>query len=310
MIGLSLSAPPAAGQPLHRLAALAPATADPAASGEERLAATIRRALALGMNLVDSDWITAGGHAQEVLGRVLAAHGRERVLVAGKGGPRLTFRGELTLDNSRGNLLNQAQDSLFRLQTERLDLFQVHWPDGTDPVQTARGLADVVALGRAVQAGVCHYSAGQLQALAALVPLATAQAPLNLLERRFAALPPWCAAEGMGFLAADPTCAGLLAGRFRGDECFAEGDGDGLFATPAFGRACEMARELAAWAAARGLTAVQAAMAWVLAQPGVSCVLCAAQSPAECNEAAAAANVRLSATELRELDAMPARFGL
>ena len=73
VIGLSLSAPPTASQPLNQLALIAPQSEDPAESGENGQTATITRALELGVNLIDTDWITANGHAQEVLGRALRA---------------------------------------------------------------------------------------------------------------------------------------------------------------------------------------------------------------------------------------------
>ena len=122
-IGLSLSAPPTASQPLRQLAILAPESEDPSVSGEDDAAACIRRAIELGVNLIDSDWITANGHAQEVLGRTLQGLDRDKQFITIKAGPRLAFHCELVLDNSRANLINQCHDSLFRLKTERIDLY-------------------------------------------------------------------------------------------------------------------------------------------------------------------------------------------
>ena len=157
VVGLSLSSPPTASQPLNQLALIAPQSEDPAESGEGAQAATIARALELGINLFDTDWITAGGHAQEVLGRALQGADRDAVQIACKAGPRMAFHGELLIDNSRANLINQCHDSLFRLKTERIDLYQVHWPDDTSPIQTARGLQDLISGNYAKWVGVCNY---------------------------------------------------------------------------------------------------------------------------------------------------------
>jgi aryl-alcohol dehydrogenase-like predicted oxidoreductase len=301
-IGLSLSAPPTASLPLHRLAVIAPESADPIASGEDTLAAQIKTALALGINFVDSDWITAGGHAQEVLGRVLKGH--EAALIASKGGPRLTFHGGLTIDNSRANLMNQSIDSLFRLKRQRVALFQVHWPDATPPEQTARGLQDILHAGQADFVGVCNYSLEQTQALATQIRLHTVQAPLNLLNRRsLDGLLPWCVANGVGFLASDPLLSGLLAGHFSGDEEFTEGDRDEYFAAPRFQKAVQFVRELAALSPR---PPAQLAVAWCLAQ-GASCVLCPASEVAAL---APAAELSLDAALLHRIDDLARSHGL
>jgi aryl-alcohol dehydrogenase-like predicted oxidoreductase len=266
-IGLSLSAPPTASQPVRQLAILAPPSEDPVVSGEDTAAAAIQRALELGVNLIDTDWITANGHAQEVLGRVRLD--RDAVIITSKAGPRLKFHGGLSIDNSRANLMNQCHDSLFRLKTSHIDLYQVHWPDNTPPEQTARGLRDLIDGGYARWAGVCNFSLEQVKALHVVLPLQTVQAPLNMLNRRALEFLPWCAANGVGFLAADPTLGGLLTGRYSGDEEFADEDRDEWFSQPKFAHATAFARELAKLG-----DPVQLAVGWCLAQGGVSSVLC------------------------------------
>ncbi|MBX3460819.1 MAG: aldo/keto reductase [Planctomycetes bacterium] len=302
-IGISLSAPPTASLPLHQLAILAPQTQDPAANGESLTIAAIERAVALGVNLIDSDWITANGHAQELLGRALARLDRQRLVITSKAGPRLTFKGTLTLDNSRANLINQCHDSLFRLKLSHIDLYQVHWPDGTAPQQTARGLEDLVSAGLTRFSGVCNYTAQQAAALAAHTHLVCAQGPLTLLNRTaLTGLLPWCRENGMAFLAADPLHSGLLAGRFTAEQEFTDEDRDEWFTQPRFGVAVKIAAALAGWATARGMTASQAAVAWALAQPGVTSVLVPARSPDEVTELVGATRHPLSPADVAELE--------
>lgn len=273
-IGLSLSAPPTASLPLNQLAVLAPESEDPAVSGEDVMAAAISRAIELGVNLIDTDWITANGHAQEVLGRVLEYQQRDALIITSKAGPRLTFHGALTLDNSRANLINQCHDSLFRLKTDYIDLYQLHWPDDTSPIQTARGLQDIQSAGHAKWFGVCNYNLPQIDALAGHVKLQTVQAPLNLLNRKaLTDLLPWCVAKGVGFLASDPLLSGLLTGRFSGTEEFTDDDRDEYFTQPHFANAVALATDLSELG-----DAAQLAVGWVLAQPAVSCVLCPSMS--------------------------------
>lgn len=298
VIGLSLSSTPTASQPLNQLALLAPQSEDPAESGEDAQAATIARALEMGVNLFDTDWITANGHAQEVLGRALKHVDRDAVYVTSKAGPRLAFHGELLIDNSRANLINQCHDSLFRLKTDRIDLYQVHWPDDTSPIQTARGLQDIVSGGYAKWVGVCNYGLPQLEALSGHIKLQTVQAPLNLLNRKSLKLIEWCKDKGIGFLASDPLLSGLLTGAFTGEEEFTDSDRDEFFTQPKFGRAVAFAKDLAALGK---YTPGQWAVAWALAQ-GAACVLVPAAEPDEFAELAKAGEIDLSDEDLAALD--------
>jgi len=304
VLAASLSAPPTASLPLNQLAILAPATEDPAASGESAAAEAICAALDAGVNFVDTDWITANGHGQEILGRLLPRVGRDQLLIASKAGPRLGFKGALKLDNSRGNLLNQLQDSLFRLKTSHVELLQVHWPDATPAEQTARGLCDLRDLGQARALGVCNHSAAQAAAIHAHAPLATAAAPLSMLRRKpLADLAPWCARARVSLLAADPLCSGILSRRFSGDETFSDSD-DPLFAQPKFGRVCAIARDLHEFAQARGLAGETLATAWCLRQLGVAVVLCPARDATEMRQLLAAESVALPDADWRQIDEM------
>jgi aryl-alcohol dehydrogenase-like predicted oxidoreductase len=304
VVGLSLSAPPTASLPLPQLAVLAPDTEDPEHSGEARLADAIRAAIRAGVNLIDTDWITANGHAQEVLGRVLETADRDKLVISTKAGPRLAFKGELTIDNSRANLINQCHDSLFRLKTKYVDLLQVHWPDDTDPAQTARGLEDARHQGLARAAGVCnYYDIESIEALRAQTPLACVQAPLNVFNRRaLKELLPWCKGRALGFLAADPLLSGLVAGRFTGAEEFSEADSDEWFSKPKFGQAVAAARELHEYAQAEGTTGAALAIAWCLHQPGVTSVLCPITDGVDEQVWKQAAELELSARHCQEID--------
>lgn len=261
------------------------------------MADALAAAIGCGVNLVDSDWISQGGHAQEVLGRALQKLDASGLVLSGKAGPRLAFHGELRIDNSRANLLNQAHDSRFRLKGRDFDLYQVHWPDATPTEQTARGLEDARHAGHTRWVGACNTTTQQASALHAVLPLQVIQAPLNLLRREaLETLLPWCVQSGVGFVAIDPLADGLLSGRFAGDETF--GDAEPLFRQPQFGLACEYAKSLHAKAQAHGLSGAQLALAWVLQQPGVSAALIPVSDPAQIAELCAVADMQLDANHL------------
>ncbi|MCF6228529.1 MAG: aldo/keto reductase, partial [Planctomycetes bacterium] len=273
-VSISLSAPPTASLPLAALARIAPESEAPETSGETATKAIIGSAINSGLNFIDSDWITANGHAQELIGRAVNS---SDILISSKVGPRLDFSGSLKFDNSRGNIINQVQDSLFRLKRECIDLLQVHWPDDTDPQQTARGLEDACHGGLARDIGVCNFSIMQLQALMQHTTIHTVQAPMSILNR--AALNeilPFCREGKIGFMVSDPLQSGLMQGNFTGTEQFTEADHDEFFQPDTLPKAVKAVTELAEFASTLGLTAAQLSVAWCLNQEGVSCVLCPA----------------------------------
>ncbi|MDC1141542.1 aldo/keto reductase [Planctomycetota bacterium] len=297
-VSISLSAPPTASLPLPNLAVLAPETEAPAENGETTVHTTITDAVTTGLNFIDSDWITANGHAQEVLGR---STDNQAVMFASKVGPRLDFKGLLKFDNSRGNIMNQLQDSLFRLKRDRVDLLQIHWPDDTDPAQTARGLDDACHATMARYTGVCNYSAAQLRALIVHTTIHTAQSPLSVLNR--AALDdvlPVCREFDIGFLACDPLQSGLLTGKFKGDEQFTEDDHDAFFQPEALPGAVETVSKLGAFAKSLGMTAAQLSVAWCLNQEGVSAVLVPATQ--DFDDLTKVADARLNSSDLAKID--------
>ena len=303
VVGLSLSSTPKASQPLNQLALLVPESEDPVASGEDAQVATITQAVSHGVNLFDTDWITANGHAQEVLGRALEGEARKAVYISSKAGPRLAFHGELVIDNSRANLMNQCHDSLFRLKTDCIDLYQVHWPDDTSPIQTARGLQDIVSGNHAKWVGVCNYGLHQLEALTGHVPLQTVQAPLNLLNRKSLDVLDWCNQRGIGFIASDPLLSGLLAGKFSGDEEFTDDDRDEFFSQPKFTQAVEFAAGLAELGK---YSSGQWAAAWTLAK-GAVCVLVAAEDFGDLSKAG---DIELTEDDMGALDELARKHQL
>lgn len=268
----------------------------------------LQSALAEGLNFIDSDWITASGHAQEVLGRALQENTSE-CLVSTKVGPRLDFSGALKIDNSRGNIINQVHDSLFRLKRDQVDLIQVHWPDDTLPSQTARGLEDACFNGLAKYIGVCNYSKNQIAKLMSKVTVSVAQSPLSILNRSaLTEIVNACREFNIGFLASDPLQSGLLQGLFTGDEQFSEADYDAFFNPTVMPRAVMAVQELASFARAMGLTTSQLSVAWCLNQEGVSAVLCPATK--DYYELQKAADIKLGSTDFAAIDQILDKYGL
>lgn len=306
-LGISFSAAPRKDTPLHRTSTISPVAGGPEHEARDRFATLIRYAIDRDVRVIDTDWITHGGHAQEAIGLALEGVPRDQYRIISKGGPRLTFHGDLTIENSRANLLNQLQDSLFRLKLNRVDWFQVHWPDASDPTQTARGLADAVHAGGASSVGACFGARAWLQSLhgvealnavtLALHPLASDDA-LNALN--------WATENNVTVFAGDPFLDGAFTGRFTGQEEFPSDEG--LFDAETFPRVVRFVAAFAGWASARDMTPVQAACVWAWSL-GATTVLVPVNEPSELDPLLTVTDRRFDADEMAAINDLRATHG-
>lgn len=244
--------------------------------------AAIHRAVELGVNWIDTAPIYGDGRAEKLVGSALAKlPPADRPLVFTKCGLRLDADATPTVDLRVEQLRADCEASLDRLGVDQIDLLQVHWPgDDADALCAAwQALEDLRLAGKARAIGVSNFSARQLDACGAIAPIASHQIPLSLIERRRA--PDFADADrdGIGGLAYSALQSGLLSGRFRRTELRA---GDWRrdapvqfshqlnFREPALGRNLALADRLNAIAAEAGLSAVETAVGWTLAWPGVT----------------------------------------
>jgi aryl-alcohol dehydrogenase-like predicted oxidoreductase len=248
---------------------------------------TIHAALDQGVSLIDTAFAYGFGHSEEVIGRALAEHGgRDRVIVATKGGLERIGDG-LFRNSSRGQMFSEVDESLRRLRTDYIDLYQVHWPDYAIPYEdTAEALADLQQAGKIRAIGVSNYSIKAMERFRPIAPLASAQPPLNLFEQQaLTDIIPWGRANHVATLTYGALCRGLLTGlidentRFEGDDLRQT---DPKFLPPRFAQYIAAVRRLAKFADERyGKSVLALAIRWVLDQPGVSVALWGARHPAE-----------------------------
>ena len=279
---------------------------------DARSEATILRALELGINWIDTAPVYGVGHAEEVVGRTLAAHGlRPRLRLASKCGflwqpgsrrpyPRLTA----------ASVFAEVEASLRRLQTDYLDLYQIHWPGPDCDIDAAwQSIGRLIDQGKVLAGGVCNLSAGDLERLHRSRPPATLQLPYHLLDRAAEReLLPRCAALGVAALAYSPLASGILTEAFDarrqrrlpGDDWRTRA---AAFNEPLLARHLRAAAALRACAAQRGARAEQLAIAWAAGHPAVHGVIVGARTPRQIEQAARAANLRLDATARRQLAA-------
>jgi aryl-alcohol dehydrogenase-like predicted oxidoreductase len=192
---------------------------------EAQSIATIRSAVERGVTLIDTAPVYGFGRSEEIVGKALAEGGlRNKVQIATKVG--LGWKdGRIFRDSSAARIRREVEDSLRRLRTDVVDLYQVHWPDLETPfVETARTLEDLRREGKIRAIGVSNYSPAQMDAFCAGAKLEAVQPPYNLFEREIEAdVLPYAKRTGLAVLSYGALCRGLLSGRMTAKTTF-EGD--------------------------------------------------------------------------------------
>ena len=192
---------------------------------EAQSIATIRSAVERGVTLIDTAPAYGSGRSEEIVGKAIAEAGlRDRVQIATKVG--LEWQDGRVFRNSRpARIRKEIEDSLKRLRTDVIDLYQVHWPDVETPIaETARALEDLRREGKIRAVGVSNYSPAQMNAFRAFTDIASTQSPYNLFEREIEQdVLPYAEKNGLTTLGYGALCRGLLSGRMTIDTRF-EGD--------------------------------------------------------------------------------------
>lgn len=274
----------------------------------------IKRALELGINFFDTADMYSLGASEEVLGRALRDFGpsRDRVVIASK-----VFQPMSDDPNDRGlsrkHIMHSIDNTLRRLGTDYVDLYQIHRFDKETPIEeTLDALTDVVRAGKALYLGASSMFAWQFAKMLykadqmGLPRFVTMQNHYNLVYREEEReMLPLCRAEGIGVIPWSPLARGFLAGNRRkqdfGDTSRAKTD---EYAKNLYYQDSdfEVVDRLSAVAQRRGVPNAQIALAWILAQPGVSAPIVGASKMKHLEDAIAAVDLKLDESERREIE--------
>jgi aryl-alcohol dehydrogenase-like predicted oxidoreductase len=249
------------------------------------------------------------GGSERVLGELLAGR-RDRVVLATKfGGDMGDGRG----GGSPSYVAGAVDASLRRLQTDHIDLLYYHWPDQVTPIaDTVAAMADLVTAGKVRTIGLSNVTAGQLDEAVRTAPIAAVQNEYSLLARDVEGeLLPRCRELGVAFVPYYPLAAGLLTGKYRPGRPPPPGARlgherpltDGFEATPLVSASFDRLDRLSAFAAERGHTLLELAIAGLASQPGVGSVIAGATGAEQVRANAAAADWRMTPRELAQLAA-------
>jgi len=280
-------------------------------------------AVDLGITSIDTAPIYGFGLSEELVGEALAGK-RQQVQILTKYGMRwdsqegnLAFMSqdengkEVPIHKFAGkqSIIKECEDSLRRLRTDYIDLYQIHWPDVTTPIsETMEAVVQLIQEGKVLAAGVCNYNAQQMAEAEQTLKLATNQVPYSMVERQIEVdVTPYCLEHGKGILAYSPLQRGLLTGKITDDYKFEEGDhrpNTKHFQPDNRRKVNQFLDKIRPIADGYGVTLAQLVINWTIQQPAVVAALVGARDPKQVKENAKALDFMLSGEEIKQINAL------
>ncbi len=288
--------------------------------GTERNGAVkaIRASYDLGVTSIDTAPVYGQGTSEEIVGEAIQGIPRDKVQILTKYGMRWdNTQGEFSFKSKDNNgndidlyryaakesIIKECEDSLRRLGTDYIDLYQIHWPDSTTPIgETMEAVDQLIQQGKVRYAGVCNYNAAQMEEAEKTISLASNQVPYSMVKRDIEKeVVPYCLENNKGILAYSPLERGLLTGKMKPGYQFAEGDhraGIHFFKDENLARTNAFLEKIKPIADAKGLTVGQLVILWTLEQPGITIALVGARNAAQSVQNARAIDRELSKEEI------------
>lgn len=269
-----------------------------------------------GITSIDTAPIYGFGQSESIVGEAIKGR-RENYEILTKAGMRWeNSLGEYfftTRDNEgkvrdvykysgKDSIIAECEDSLKRLGTDYIDLYQIHWPDGTTPIEEPMEAFQILLKqGKIRAAGVSNYSREQMEKAAAVVELSSNQLPYSMVRREIEAeIVPWCLENECGILAYSPLQRGLLTGKVTPDHVFAPGDSrpeTPHFRIPNLISTNEFLELIKPLADEKGTGLAQLVIAWTLRQPGITVALVGARDESQVAQNAGGAELVLTDEE-------------
>ena len=246
---------------------------------EGKAIATIQRAIDLGVNFIDTAPIYGFGRAEEIIGKAIAGR-REKVILATKCGLRWKAEslGEMYRSLSPASIYEELENSLRRLNTSYIDLYQIHWPDPQTPLEHSMvALVMLQAMGKIREIGVSNFDVELIEKASGYSKIASLQSKYNVLEREIESdLLPYCRRHEIGVLAYSPLASGLLTGKYDQFHNFTDWRGKknfGLFRDELFEPAMRKIQIMKDSMVNKPYTLTDCSLQWLLGREGVASAL-------------------------------------
>lgn len=268
---------------------------------------TIQEALDSGINLIDTAPVYGFGCSEEIIGKAIAGGRRRKAVIATKVGLDWT-NGKPLRNASKARIVEEVENSLRRLRTDVIDLYQVHWPDPRTPIaETAEAVAALHRDGKIRAVGVSNFSPAQMDQFRKVAPLHAAQPPYNLFERAIEQdILPYCSENKIALLAYGSLCRGLLSGSMSTSSHFTGDDlrkSDPKFQPPRFQQYLDAVERLDQFARDNfGRRVIHLAARWVLDRGARNIALWGARRAEQLSPIAGVLGWRIDAQAMAEID--------
>ena len=274
--------------------------------------AAIRRALELGVNWIDTAAVYGLGHAEEVVAQAIEGR-RHEVFLATKCGLVWDDRGRVRNNLEPESIRREAEESLRRLKTDVIDLYQIHWPDPNASIRRAwETMVKLQKAGKVRYIGVSNFDVPQLKQCLKVAPVQSLQPPYSLVRREIEEeILPFCRENGIGVVVYSPMASGLLTGKYdpnrlAPDDWRRKVDD---FVEPKVTRFLKLVEKIRPIAARHGKTVGNLAVAWTLMNPAVTSAIVGARNVQQVEENIQAAGWRLTPEEMEEINALLKELG-
>jgi aryl-alcohol dehydrogenase-like predicted oxidoreductase len=283
----------------------------------------------LGVTSIDTAPIYGQGESEEIVGEAIRDLPRDRVQVLTKYGMRwdvtkgtLAFKSK---DNTgkdidiykyagKESIIFECEQSLKRLKTDYIDLYQIHWPDVTTPVsETMEAVAQLIKQGKVRYAGVCNYTAAQMTEAEKIISLVSNQIPFSMVNRGVETeTVPHCMAHHKAVLAYSPLERGLLTGKIKPGYRFQDGDHRAQhksFTEESITRTNRFLERIKPIADSKQATLSQLVLRWTIERPGITIALAGARNAQQAKQNAQAVAVKLTKDEINLINEELSRIG-
>jgi len=282
----------------------------------------IRASYDLGVTSIDTAPIYGQGESEEIVGDAIKGISRDKIQILTKFGMRWDLnKGDFGFKskNNEGveidiykyagkeSIIKECEDSLKRLGTDYIDLYQIHWPESTTPIaETMEAVATLIKQGKVRYAGVCNYNADQMAEAEKTIGLVSNQIPFSMVNRAVEEKTvPYCIAHNKSVLAYSPLERGLLTGKITTEYKFQEGDHratNKYFSEESIAKTNAFLEKLKPLAAEKKATLSQLVIRWTVERPGITIALVGARNAKQAIENAKAIDVQLSEEEIKFID--------
>jgi aryl-alcohol dehydrogenase-like predicted oxidoreductase len=281
----------------------------------------IRASFDLGVTAIDTAPVYGQGESEEIVGEAISVLPRDKIQILTKYGLRWDLtKGDFyfkSTDNQgraidlhkysgKESIIEECEDSLRRLGTDYIDLYQIHWPDVTTPIsESMEAVEQLIRQGKVRYAGVCNYSAAQMAEAEKTISLVSNQVPYSMVKRDIEAeLVPYCIRHRKSIIAYSPLQRGLLTGKMKPGYSFGEGDhrtGLYYYSDENLKRTNAFLDTIAPLAHEKNATLAQLVLRWTIDQPGITVALAGARNNMQATENAKAAAITLSMEEIAHI---------